>query len=96
MQDTETSTPKQGHICSYLCPTEKSDHVVLEFQTLEGSVTPREESHWHSRYSYKKANFTGLRKYFEEGDWKELKQTMETEDHGNFLVILHIVRLICW
>ena len=46
---------------NYKCPIGKSDHVVIEFNILEGRAEPRDESYKKGRLNYAKANFGGFK-----------------------------------
>ncbi|MCX7564718.1 hypothetical protein OS176_14495, partial [Xanthomonadaceae bacterium XH05] len=60
-----TKEPDVIEYLKYMCPIGKSDHVVIEFQMIIGNVVPRDEFYRQGRYNFGKADFVGLRKFFE-------------------------------
>ena len=50
------------------CPLGRSDHILMEV-TLKINIEVGNEEYKLERYRYNKADFEGLRKYFEEADW---------------------------
>lgn len=62
------------------CPLGKSDHVLIEFDLNEGNSEEKDESYRKGRFNYGKTDFVGLRKFFEEVNWNELKEEKNTQD----------------
>ena len=74
-----TKEPDVIEALQYKCPIGKSDHVMIEFQVSEGSAAPRDEAHRKDRFNFGKTNFTGLRRYFNEADWRSFNESSEIE-----------------
>ena len=53
-------------------PLGKSDHEVLEFDICTEQETRIKETHKNKRRNYVKANYEGLKKYFNELDWTDM------------------------
>ena len=67
---------------SYECPLGRSDHVVLEID-IKGDIKEKKEESYKKKRNYTKANYSAMKKFFNEIDWtkmKELKDVQETYD----------------
>ena len=69
-----TKIPEPDPNIKYHSPIGKSDHVVIEMELRGWEQVKRREGYREGRLNYSRTNFGGLRKFFEEVEWKS---TME-------------------
>ena len=50
----------------------KSDHVLMEVELQEGTLARRGNDYKSGRLNYARANFEGLREFFERTDWRAI------------------------
>ena len=64
-------------IIKYLCPVGKSDRVLIEVELQEGTLARRGDNYKSGRLNYARANFEGLREFFERTDWRGIRREEE-------------------
>ena len=73
-----TKKPEPRPKMNYLTPLGKSDHVVIEITIQEEEVLCRNEEHRNGRLNHAEANFTELRRFYGDIEWKELLEGKQT------------------
>ena len=56
----------------YLCPVGKSDHVLMEINIYEEEIHRCNEDYKKEIRNYAKTNFTGLKVFYKEIEWRKL------------------------
>ena len=67
-----TRKPELQPIIKYLSPMGKSDHVLMEVELQERTLVRRGDNYKSGRLNYARANFEGLREFFERTDWRAI------------------------
>ncbi len=63
----------------YVCSMGKSDHVIIERETIN-DVSEEVESHKENKRNYGKMNIDELKKLYEEMNWEKLKRANDVQD----------------
>ena len=72
----------------YQSPVGKSDHVLLELETVNNMVEERGEPHKANRLNYAKTNFEGLKGFFSHINWKRIEDAPSVQEkYKRFLEI---------
>ena len=75
-----TRKPEVEPAIDFLCPVGKSDHVVIEINIHKEEIHKRNEDYKKERRNYAKANFTGLKEFYKEIDWRKLLEGKKVQE----------------
>ena len=74
-----TKKPESKPRMMYLSPMGKSDHVVIEIILQEEEITYRNEEYRNGRLNHAKANFTELKRFYGDIEWKKLLEGKQVQ-----------------
>ena len=59
---------------NYECPFGRNDHVVLEIE-IKGDIKDKQEKSYKKKgRNYAQANYTAMKRFFNEIDWTKMKE----------------------
>ena len=74
-----TKKPESRPVITYLNPMGKSDHVVIEITIQEEEIIYRNEDYRNGRLNHAKANFTELKRFYGDIEWKKLLEGKQVQ-----------------
>ena len=70
-------------------PYGRSDHVVLEIEIKGDIEDKQEESYKNKRVNYAKANYTAMKRFFNETDWMKIKELKDVQEKYNLFLMMY-------
>ena len=71
---------------NYECPFGRSDYVVLEIEIKGDMEDKQKESYKKKIRNYAKANYSAMKKFFDETDWMKIKEVKDVVTYHNIWI----------
>ena len=74
-----TTNKEEIEEIKYKCPLGKSDHILIEINKGKDSCL-LDQNYKMDRYKYSRANFDGIKQYFENANWENFDNARNTQE----------------